>query len=85
VPSITIRLDDDVEQRLKRHIATTGQSASSFVRAAVDDKLRSLSSTETPYEAWQRLSSDIAGSGDTDRSTTYKSRVKERLLPKHRR
>ncbi len=85
MPTITIRLDDVTDARLKRCLMRSGQSLSDFVRAAVVIHLETVPARETPYEAWGRLAQDCIGSGDTDRSVTYKARIKERLRAKHRR
>jgi predicted transcriptional regulator len=85
MPTITIRLDDETDARLKRRLEQSGQSLSAFVRAAVVTQLAAAPLEETAYNAWQRLIKDCPGSGETDRSMTYKARVKERLSAKHRR
>jgi predicted transcriptional regulator len=85
MPTITIRLDDETGARLKRRLQHSGETLSEFVRAAVVSQLAAGPAQETPYDAWERLAKDCAGSGDTDRSTTYKTRIKEKLRAKHRR
>ena len=85
MPTITIRLDNETDARLKRRLQRSGESLSEFVRAAVVNQLASGPALETPYHAWTRLVSDCAGSGDEDRSVTYKARIKEKLRAKHRR
>jgi Arc/MetJ-type ribon-helix-helix transcriptional regulator len=85
MPTITIRLDDEIDARLKRRLQRSGQSLSEFVRSAVVKQLAAAPAHETPNEAWARLVQGCAGSGDTDRSTTYKARIKEKLRAKHRR
>ena len=85
MPTITIRLDDETDARLKRRLVRSGQSLSEFVRAAVVNQLAASPSYETPYDAWTRLAPDLGGSGDTDRSVTYKARLKEKLRAKYRR
>ena len=85
MPTITIRLDDETNTRLKRRLARTGESLSQFVRASVVGRLAAGPVMETPHDAWTRLSQDIAGSGDTDRSTRYKAQIREKLRAKHRR
>jgi Arc/MetJ-type ribon-helix-helix transcriptional regulator len=85
MPTITIRLDDETDARLKRRLVRSGESLSEFVRAAVVRELAAGPVHETPYDAWARLIRDCAGSGDTDRSATYKARIKEKLRAKHRR
>ncbi len=85
MPTITIRLDDATDARLKRRLVRSGETLSEFVRAAVVNQLAAGPVHETPYDAWARLVQDFAGSGDTDRSATYKARIKEKLRAKHRR
>ena len=84
MPTITIRLDEETDARLKRRLARSGQSLSAFVRAAVTQQLAAGPAPESPYDAWLRLSPDLAGSGEGDRSATYKARIKERLRARHR-
>lgn len=85
MPTITVRLDDETDARLKRRLARSGQSLSEFVRAAVVSQLAAAPENETPYEAWVRIAQDVTGSGETDRSVTYKERIKEKLRAKYRR
>lgn len=85
MPTITIRLDDETDARLRRRLERNGESVSDFVRAAIVSRLGEAGAQDTPYEAWLRIAGDVGGSGETDRSTTYKARVKERVRAKHRR
>ena len=85
MPTITIRLDEATDNRLKRRLARDGESLSQFVRTALVKELATCPARESPHEAWARLVEDCVGSGDTDRSTTYKARIKEKLSAKHRR
>jgi predicted transcriptional regulator len=84
MPTITIRLDDETDARLKRRLDRSGETLSEFVRAAVVAQLADNPVDETPFDAWLRISEGCDASGDTDRSVTYKSRIKERLRAKHR-
>jgi Arc/MetJ-type ribon-helix-helix transcriptional regulator len=85
MPTITIRIDDETDARLQRRLVRSGESLSEFVRAAVVKQLATGPEIETPYQAWARLIQDCAGSGDADRSATYKARIKEKLRAKYRR
>ena len=85
MPTITIRLDDETDARLKRKLAMSGTSLSDFVRAAVINQLSASPAGETAYEAWLRLAPNAVGSGDSDRSATYKARIRDKLREKHRR
>lgn len=84
MPTITIRLDDETDARLKRRLERSGESLSEFVRAAVVSQLAASTVQETPHDAWARLVQGCAGSGETDRSVTYKARIKEKVRAKHR-
>ncbi len=85
MPTITVRLDDETDGRLKRQLARSGETLSEFVRSAVVKQLAEGPVKEDAYEAWLRLSKDLVGSGETDLSTTYKARIKEKLRAKHSR
>lgn len=85
MPTITVRLDDETDARLRRRLERDGESVSEFVRTAIVKRLSETPVRETPYEAWLRIAGDIGGSGETDLSTTYKARIKEKLRAKHRR
>lgn len=79
MPTITIRLDEETDARLKRRLEQSGQSLSEFVRAAVVTQLASAPLHETPYDAWQRLVQGCAGSGDANRSVTYTTADQHRV------
>lgn len=85
MPTITIRLDDETDARLKRRLEQSGESLSEFVRAALVNQLAAVPAQESPHDAWARLIQDCVGSGEHDRSATYKTRIKEQLRAKHRR
>jgi Arc/MetJ-type ribon-helix-helix transcriptional regulator len=85
MPTITIRLDQETDTRLKRRLVRSGESLSEFVRAAIIKQLGTGPVHESPYDAWVRLVRGCTGSGETDRSTTYKTRIREKLRAKHRR
>ena len=63
MPTITIRIDDETDARLKRRLGHSGESLSEFVRAAIVNQLAARHEMETPYEAWKRLVEGSAGSG----------------------
>ncbi|MEQ1697068.1 MAG: hypothetical protein ABL901_14630 [Hyphomicrobiaceae bacterium] len=85
MPTITIRLDDETDARLKRQLERSAETISDFVRTAVVNQLAAVPAQESPYEAWSRLVQDCTGSGESDRSQTYMARIKDKLRAKHRR
>jgi predicted transcriptional regulator len=85
MPTITIRLDDETDARLKRRLARSGETLSEFVRTAVVNQLSTGTLDQTAYEAWSQRADGLVGSGEPDRSETYKARIKEQLRAKHRR
>jgi len=84
MPTITVRLDDETEGRLRRRLARSGETLSEFVRGAVIKQLATTPTKETPYQAWLRIAGDLEGTGETDLSTTYKARFKDMMRAKHR-
>jgi predicted DNA-binding protein len=82
--TISIRLDPDTENSLRRHLAAAGTPLSTFVREAIRDKLARVEEPPTPYLAGEALFGRHA-SGDTDRSVRRKALIRERIHAKHRR
>jgi Arc/MetJ-type ribon-helix-helix transcriptional regulator len=85
MPTVTIRIDDELDGKLKRHLARSGQSMSEFIRGAMAQSLNTPARTETRLQSLERALARIKQTGETDLSTTYKARIKERLDAKHRR
>jgi predicted DNA-binding protein len=82
--TISIRLDPDTEDALRRHLAAEGVALSAFVREAIRDKLAHAEEPSTPYATGAALFGRFA-SGDSDRSTRRKALIRERVDAKHRR
>ena len=82
--TITVRLDDETDTRLKQRLARTGETLSQFVREAVRERLVTHP-IETRIEALERALKGIDDDGETDVSTTYKVRIREKLLARHNR
>jgi len=85
MPTVTIRIDERTEARLKRRLAKSGESLSDFIRDAMSKHLDSPPRPESRLKSLDRVLAQIGDTGETDLSTTYKKRYKERLLAKHRR
>lgn len=85
MPTVTIRLDADTDARLKRRLARSGETLSEFIREAVTTHLDAKPRAATRLESLTRVLEKVADTGETDLSTTYKTRIQERLLARHRR
>jgi len=81
MPTVTIRLDEETDIRLKRHLARKGETLSSFIRAAVVQELDAAPRAEPRAASLAR----VTNTGETDLSTTCKARLQEALLARHRR
>jgi hypothetical protein len=53
--TVTIRLDEDMEAKLRRLLEQKGGSLSAFVRAAIAEKLEREATKPTPYELGKHL------------------------------
>src|SRR5215468_577740 len=84
MPTITIRLDEKTDARLKRRLARSGETVSEFIRNAVARQLEENPRVETRLASLQRMLKTIDDTGEIDLSTTYKTRIRERLLAKYR-
>ena len=85
MPTVTIRLDEETDSRLKRRLARSGETLSEFIREAVTKHLDAKPRIETRLASLTRVLEKVTDVAETDLSTTYKARIQERLLAKHRR
>ena len=85
MPTVTIRLDEQTDARLKRRLARSGETLSEFIREAVTKHLDAKPRTETRLASLQRALEKVSDTGETDLSSTYKIRLREKLLAKHSR
>jgi predicted DNA-binding protein len=84
MPAVTIRLDEETDARLKRRLARSGETLSEFIREAVAKHLDAKPRVETRLASLVRVLEKVNDTGETDLSTTYKARIRERFLAKHR-
>jgi len=84
MPTVTIRLDDETDARLKRRLARSGETLSQFIREAVANHLDAKPQPETRLSALKRMLETVSDDGETDLSATYKTRIREKLLARHR-
>ena len=85
MPTVTIRLDQETDARLKRRLARSGETLSDVIRAAVVSYLDATPRVEPRLQSLTRALARIHDAGETDLSTTYKARIKEQLRAKHSR
>lgn len=82
--TITVRLDESTEAKLRRLLEERGSSLSAFVRAAIAEKLEREAKKPTPYELGKHLFGRY-GSGLGDLASNHKKYFKEKMRAKHRR
>jgi hypothetical protein len=83
--TVTFRLDKETDARLKRRLARSGETLSEFIRAAVTRQLDEKPRIETRLASLERTLQKLSDPREVDLSTTYKKRIKEKLIAKHRR
>jgi len=82
--SISVRLDQELEQALRIQAARAEVAISDFIREAIKEKLARMESAASPYE----LGKDSFGkysSGQSELSANRKKLIRERLHAQHRR
>lgn len=82
--TVSVRLDEETEARLRRLLEQKGGSLSAFVRAAVAEKLEREDKKPTLYELGKHLFGRD-GSGIGDLAENHKKYFRERMQAKHRR
>jgi Arc/MetJ-type ribon-helix-helix transcriptional regulator len=82
--TVTVRLDEDTEAKLRRLLEEKGGSLSAFVRAAIAEKLEREASKPTPYELGRHLFGRY-GSGRSDLSRNSEQILREMFRAKRRR
>jgi Arc/MetJ-type ribon-helix-helix transcriptional regulator len=85
MPTVTIRLDEETDARLKRRLARSGETLSEFIREAVARHLDAKPRLETRLASLQAALAKMNDTGEVDLSTTSKKRMRETLIAKHRR
>jgi len=83
--TVTIRLDEETDTRLKRRLARSGETLSEFIREAVARHLDEKPRLETRLASLRAALEKMIDTGEVDLSTTYKKRMREKLIAKHRR
>ena len=83
--TVTIRLDEETDARLKRRLARSGETLSEFIREAVTRHLDEKPRPETRLVSLQRALEKMSDTCEVDLSTTYKKRIREKFIAKHRR
>jgi len=83
MPTVTIRPNVETNARLRQRLAKSGGTLSLFVRAAVIEHLDAALGGETRLQSLTRTLEKNPDTGETDVSTTYKARIKEKLRAKH--
>lgn len=78
----SVRLPKDLEKELEAFSSQSNRSHSDIIREALVEYIAKEKTLNTPYETGKEYFGKH-GSGDGDRSTSYKSRMKEKMHEKH--
>ncbi|MCB0495116.1 MAG: ribbon-helix-helix protein, CopG family [Cyclobacteriaceae bacterium] len=79
---LNVRLDKEMERKLNSYSQQKNLSKTAIVKEALEAYLTKTQRNESPYEVGKDLfGSD--GSGNAKASTTYKSKLKDKLREKH--
>jgi Arc/MetJ-type ribon-helix-helix transcriptional regulator len=82
--TVTVRLDEEIEAKVRRLLEQKGGSLSDFVRAAIAEKLEREVVKPTPYELGKHLfGRDLSGPSDVAKN--HKKYFKEKMRAKHHR
>ncbi len=79
---LTVRLDPELEEFLNQYSEDRDLTKSSIVKEALELYFREKKIHEDPFGLGEEFFGQF-GSGQKDRSTTYKQRVKKKLREKH--
>lgn len=79
---LTVRLDPELEEFLSQYSHDANLSKSSIVKEALAMYFRVNRVSNSPHELGQDLFGQF-GSGESNRSTSYKKRIKEKIREKH--
>ena len=85
--TITVRLPDELEARLRQRVTADNIELSEFVRQAITARLDDKPVQEKPsaYEVWKKHFKGGEGSGETDRSQRVKEILRAEFDAKRRR
>lgn len=82
--TVTVRLYEKTEAKVRRLIEQKGGSLSDFVRGAIVEKLARETQKPTPYELGKHLFGRDLG-GPADLAENHKKYFREKMRAKHRR
>jgi hypothetical protein len=78
----SIRLSEEIEKELESLASQKKVSRTDIVKEALVEYMAKEKTYNKPYELGARYFGKH-GSGDTDRSATYKSKIKDKIRDKH--
>lgn len=78
----SVRLPKELEEQLEALSSKTDKSHSVIIREALVEYIEKEKSHSKPFETGKEFFGKH-GSGDGDRSVTYKTRIKEKVREKH--
>jgi Arc/MetJ-type ribon-helix-helix transcriptional regulator len=82
--TVTVRLDEAMEAKVRRLLEQKGGSVSDFIRAAIAEKLEREAAKPTPYELGKHLFGRH-GSGRSDLASNSEQILREMFRARRRR
>jgi len=79
---VTVRLPSELEMEIDRIASTEKKTRSDIIKDALREYLASHREQYSSYDAGEDLFG-VVSSGDSDRSVTYKQRLRGKLREKH--
>jgi len=79
---LTVRLTPEIESEIDRLASVENKTKSDIVKEALKEYIQAHANAGSAYTLGEDLFG-IAESGDTDRSISYRNRLKEKLSAKH--
>ena len=81
---LTVRLPEELEHEIDRLATEEKTTKTQIIRRALERYLETQRNRRSAYELGESLFGKY-GSGESDRSTTYKQRIREKISAKHSR
>jgi hypothetical protein len=79
---LNVRLDKELDQKLRKYADLTNQTKSDVVKEALLDYLNKHQLEKSPFDLGEDLFG-VEGAADRDLSTAYKSKLKDKLGKKY--
>lgn len=76
--TLSIRLPENEEQKLRDYVASSGESLSTFVRYAIEDRMQKEIAMGSPYSAGEHVFGRY-GNGDRNAAANRKQTIRDKI------